>query len=356
MKYLFFYFILLNLVIAAYIRLDCSSYLAKMAISHFNECNTRNLDKVMYVLIIAFSTFLIISFVIKMPRTSNFHLGLLSNQRKSGYLVVAILSWCGIAFIYRIIVFTGFSVSGLRGITYTLAGTLLPLLIYTKISTRVALGKHNSLLFLPAVLIVSLLFLTKTFLLYYFAASIIKISHQKNNTRRLIKLVLLIFFVIIVYNMINFSRGYFSNSADVEFTSILMFLMKIVVRILIVDQILWSFNLVDEYVVRSVVDLTLASNLKLMAFGYVKGTFGFSHSIFGPLPAVYGYGVVPIIVILLYTFLMTFCSMLRINQGSIYIFPVGLQIVNNGMNLQTTLLMASMVATAVLYKLKVVKL
>ena len=356
MKYLFFYYILLNLLIAAYIRLDCSSYLAEIAISHFNECNSRNLDKVMYVLIIAFITFLIISFVIKMPQTSNFHLGLLPNQRKSGYLVVAILSWCGIAVIYRIIVFTGFSISGFRSITYTLAGCLLPLLMYTKISTRAALGKHNSRLFLPAVLITSLLFLTKTFLLYYITASIMRVSRQKNNTKRLMKLLLLISLVIILYNMINISRGYFSNSADVDFTSISMFLMKIVVRILIVDQILWSFNLVDEYVVRSVVDLTLASNSKLMAFGYVEGTFGFSHSIFGPLPAVYGYVMVPIIVILLYTFLMTFCSMLRINQGSIYIFPVGLQIVNNGMNLQSTLLMASMVATAVLYKLKVVKL
>lgn len=336
MKSLFLYYIFINLIFTVFLFGNCDGNIGVILISHFNECGDTQLIKASYIFITMIVAFLFVSglrkFLFKRKKFSKENLSIIKSNN-------ILYIWIIISLISFIVVLKNIDFMKVRGLSFTLAGYLIPLFIYINYSKYVLIGKKINKYFFTTI-IASVLMFTKIFLVYYICVKINDIYLRKGKIKAIFLLFFLIVTVIACFWSIQNFRGAVLFGDGLQKLVILTLILKIVTRILIVDQVIFAINLSNDKLY-SISELQLRSLDFLSNFGYQKN-FGFAMSLPGQIYGAYGYMGIFFQTIILYLVMLYLAKSFKLPEKMIFLFPFGFQILNAGLNLQTYILLGSL--------------
>ena len=210
-------------------------------------------------------------------------------------------------------------------------------------------SKKTNYLYFFITFLSSFFLYSKVHFLYYFSYLFYKKFGQEkliSNIYFLLKTFILIMFIYFILQ--TYRSVYFYGSELEGLPSISIILLKMITRFLLIDQITWCINLYDFSMNTSIHEVAELSKNQLYEYGYKHNNFGFALSIFGPFYVIYGIFSIPLITVSVYSFFAIICRFIKIKMGGWFVFPVGLQILNNGLNFHTMILICSFLIVATL--------
>jgi len=349
MKSLFFYYVLMNLAFTLFLFGNCDGQIGVILISHFNKCGDTQLLKASYIFITMIVSFWFVSGLRKLLfKTKTFPIENLNILKSNRILYV----WMIIGFLSFVVVLKNIDFMKVRGISFTLAGYLIPLFLYINYSKCILIGKKFNNYFFTTI-VASILMFSKLFLIYYICVKINDIYLRKGKIKALFLLLFLLITIIALYWGIQNFRGTLLFGDDLQKLIIITLILKIITRILIVDQVIFVINLSNDKAY-SISELHLRSLEFLSNFGYQKN-FGFGMSLPGQIYGAYGYVGIFFITITLYLFMLYLAKSFKLPEKMIFLFPFGFQIINAGLNLQTYILLGSLITLSFFQNTKVKK-
>ena len=325
---------------------DCNTAFADAIISDFNYCDKQKLLSIFQILGMIIFIYIIINFLLRILNTKAPITQLLTTNR-SRIVIVSCLLWCCAMLFYLVLNQARTLPFNIRGVAYIFVGYMMPYALYIQIC------KNESqipvkILYLLVSACASIVFLSKLYLLYYISFLGVNSLRTRNFSKKLVSGIYLFLLGIIFYVFVQFMRSY-TSGFELNINSATHAVYKILSRILIIDQLLWCLNLIGSQnpplgsfntTVSSLINLQQASYVKLLQLGYVEG-FAFSLSAFGPAYVIHGLLGVALVTLLIYFYVYFICRLSKLSDKSFVMFPVALQIINNGFNFHTIILMIS---------------
>ncbi|MDC0639738.1 hypothetical protein OAP36_02085 [Planktomarina temperata] len=352
MTYLFVVYIIVNIAISLLVGANCNSYASKIIISHFNDCNWTVAVSAASAFLHVGATYIFLTIIKKtlLPQKTPIR----PHGESHGILFLNLL-WIILALTHFYVARYSIDYLKIRGILFTMAVYLLPTLIYVRYCQRTYTVPKSPNYIFPT-LLASILLSTKSFLLLYLSHRLLGLS-KFSVAKKVFYLIFLLLTTGLAFQGLQLLRGYLLYNQLLQLdVSIWKSVLKLTSRFLLVDQVFFAIKLSAFDNIKSIVDLEIASkNYLYRVYGYSPEAFGFSLSLVGQMLAVYGYYSLLISTFLLYLLLGFFAKSARLTAKGFAIFPFGLTILNGGINLQTTLLIVTLILLSLLYRFRIIR-
>ena len=360
MKYLFLYYPFLNILAAYIILLNCESTFASAIISSFNICTAGYMIINIKIMICIILNYIILEILRGklLPRRSKIGRKDLLTKRGSNSISLIIFIWLAASLGYIILKLSKFDQFNVIGIVFILSAYVIPLVIYIRIFRANLINRFEKVSYFVVSLLCSVFLFTKLFMLYVFAFVLSDSSQRTQMKSLVLRLSTILIIGLVSYLVIQWFRSVVLYQGEFEIPDTSILLLKIMSRFLILDQITWCLNLVnfssDNSVYMSLAELEERSRVVLYRIGFIEN-FGFSLSLFGPAYISGGYLAVTVYATALYLILGIMLRLLSLKSSSWFIFPIGLQIINNGFNYHTQILLMAALGVIVIFRLRILR-